>query len=332
MPKLSVIMPVFNTPEKFLRPAIASILNQSFKDFEFIIVNDGSAQPTTNILQEYAKLDPRIQILYQPNQGAASARNQGISSAKGEFIAFMDSDDISLSNRFQEQIHFFAQHPHIDVLGTSCQIIPEQTSKKVSINPLELKFSTILDSCPFCQSSVMLRKSILTQSGIKYTTAAEPSEDFVFWLDLCMHFTFGGLNKKLVHYRWHQNNISNRQADQQFKSFIAYQYQKLSQLFGLPSHYIDLWAQLKQKEHYSQLDLEAFNTLIKQIITSATTSFSAAEHKTIKQILAKLYKKVLNRQKSAERINFLLKSLTYQNLPISRIFTIKMFIKSKLMR
>lgn len=109
MPKISIIMPVYNS-EKFLREAIDSILNQSYKDFELILVNDGSTDKSSDICDEYSKIDSRIHVINQVNGGISNARNSGLKVAKGEFIVFSDNDDIFSVDLLKENIHLAEKH------------------------------------------------------------------------------------------------------------------------------------------------------------------------------------------------------------------------------
>ena len=118
MPLVSVIMPVYNG-EKYLAEAIDSILVQTFTDFELLIVDDGSQDNSAEIIRSYVKRDSRIRFFQQEqNEGSANARNRGIANAKGEFIAAMDCDDVSLPERLQKQVDFLESHPEIGALGT----------------------------------------------------------------------------------------------------------------------------------------------------------------------------------------------------------------------
>ncbi len=113
MPKISVVMPVYNTKEEWLREAIESILNQSYKDFEFIIIDDGSDKSIEPIVNSYN--DARIVLIRQENLGIAKSLNYGFKISKGEYIARMDSDDISLPERFEKQVNFLDKNPQISV-------------------------------------------------------------------------------------------------------------------------------------------------------------------------------------------------------------------------
>ncbi|MCX7783531.1 MAG: glycosyltransferase [Meiothermus sp.] len=116
-PKVSVVMPVYNA-ERFIDEAILSIRNQTLQDIELIIVNDESKDRSLEIAQHHATLDSRIRIIDQANAGIAAARNRGIATASGPYIALMDNDDISLPERLQQQYDFLQANPDVAVLGT----------------------------------------------------------------------------------------------------------------------------------------------------------------------------------------------------------------------
>ncbi|BCN32545.1 glycosyltransferase family 2 protein [Anaeromicropila herbilytica] len=122
---VSVIMPAFNT-EKYIREAIESILNQTYKNLEFIIIDDGSTDNTLKIIMEYAKKDNRILVISRKNMGLTSSLNDGIKLAHGEYIARMDSDDISATDRFEKQVSYMNQNPDIYLLGTNFNMIYEE--------------------------------------------------------------------------------------------------------------------------------------------------------------------------------------------------------------
>ncbi len=122
--KLSVIMPVYNGQD-FVSKAIESILGQTFSDFEFIIINDGSTDRTLKILESYQKKDKRIVLLNQENKGIAKSLNRGIAKAKGDYIARQDADDISFPDRLRNQVEFLDNNKDVGFLGCSCEMIDE---------------------------------------------------------------------------------------------------------------------------------------------------------------------------------------------------------------
>ena len=122
MPILSVLMPVYNVAD-FLDESISSILNQTFSDFEFFILDDSSTDTSLEIIRSYAKQDKRIKVLVnKENKGEAKSRNILLKNCKTEFAALMDADDISLKNRFQIQLDYLKKHPEVDILGAQLQL------------------------------------------------------------------------------------------------------------------------------------------------------------------------------------------------------------------
>ncbi|MBZ0310357.1 MAG: glycosyltransferase, partial [Anaerolineae bacterium] len=123
MPEISVVMSVYNG-EAYLKQAVESILNQTFPDFEFIILNDCSIDRTANILQDYAERDSRIKILHnEQNLGLTASLNRGLRAAQGAYIARQDADDISLPTRFAEQVHFLNQNPDVVLVSGNIEQI-----------------------------------------------------------------------------------------------------------------------------------------------------------------------------------------------------------------
>ena len=211
---LSVIMPVYNTKEEHLRAAIESILNQTYKKFEFIIVDDCSTKvDIESIVSSYN--DSRIRFVRQAeNQGDAVARNRGIEMAKGEFIAMQDSDDISRPERFAVQLQYMRKFPDVGVLGTAYNVFPNQKEKVWNkFGSAEyLNSYALFHNSPFGHSSVMIRSSVLKKSGIRYNKNYI-CNDFKLWMDLVGKTKFMNVPRVLLDYRWHGNNISIQKAD-----------------------------------------------------------------------------------------------------------------------
>ena len=141
---VSVVMPVYNCAE-YLKDAIESILVQTFDDFEFIIINDGSTDESPAILNYYASKDARIKVIDQTNQGIVTALNKGLSVAKGEWIFRMDQDDISLPNRFKLQVQLIKKDPTLVLLGGWSQQIDAQ-GNLLKINKLPAKNNQLINA------------------------------------------------------------------------------------------------------------------------------------------------------------------------------------------
>lgn len=208
-PKISVILPVYNA-QAFLRESIDSILEQSFTNFELIIINDGSTDNSLNIIQSYS--DKRIKIIDQKNAGLPISLNRAISVAKGEYIARQDADDISLPNRLIEQAAYLDTHPSCALLGTWADILVNNSSTDRSLQHPHLngdiKLKLLFFNC-FVHSSVMIRKSALEKSGL-YPEERDkfPPEDYDLWLRISKYFEVANLPKALLQYRELPNSIS----------------------------------------------------------------------------------------------------------------------------
>lgn len=210
MPSISVILPAYNA-KKYLGEAIESILNQSFKDFEFLIFNDGSTDATKEIIDRYN--DSRI-IAYHSdvNKGYVHWLNEGIKQAKGQYIARMDADDISLPERFQLQWDFMESHLEVGVCGG--QIVTIGTNKPIR-KPLtddEIRW-WFFKGNPLAHPSVMIRKSVIDSSNIQYDTTLRPAEDYDMWWRLAMQTKLANLNDIILKYRYHSSQESTASAD-----------------------------------------------------------------------------------------------------------------------
>ncbi|MGD1078802.1 MAG: glycosyltransferase [Candidatus Sulfotelmatobacter sp.] len=206
--KLSVVMSVFNG-ERFLRQAVESILAQSFSDFEFIIINDGSSDASGSILECYRSMDSRVRLHHQENRGLIESLNLGCSLADGRYIARMDADDISLEHRFAKQVEFMDAHPQLAVVGSAVQFIDE-TGKPLRVAGRPLRHDEIekvLFDCGFMwHPTVIMRRAAWARVG-GYRKIPH-AEDFDLWLRIAEHFQLGNLPDVLVKYRLHPGQVS----------------------------------------------------------------------------------------------------------------------------
>ena len=207
-PKVSVIMPVYNTRQDWLDLAIGSILRQTFRDFELIIINNGSDEATQRQLSSYK--DPRIVLLrLEKNLQAAVARNEGLKVARGEYIAFMDSDDISLPQRFEKQVEYLESHPDLGLVATrvSDAVHPWKVERWGERNhPRQIECDLLLAGNVLCISSVMVRREILRRDGIEFRGDCFPAEDYKMWVELVGKAKMVRLNEILARYRKRKPN------------------------------------------------------------------------------------------------------------------------------
>jgi len=208
-PLVSVVMSVYNG-ERFLREAVESILDQSFRDFEFIIINDGSTDCSASLLDFYQKNDPRVRVYHQENRGLVESLNRGCELAQGKYIARMDADDISVTNRLMWQVEFMERHPEVGILGGAVEVI-DTTGKslEISANPIEDRElrSALLDYCAFWHPTVFMRKDIVVSVG-GYRKIVFGSEDYDLWLRAADHCQLANLEAVLLHYRLHPHQVT----------------------------------------------------------------------------------------------------------------------------
>jgi glycosyltransferase involved in cell wall biosynthesis len=205
MPAVSVLMPVYNA-EKHVEEAIESILNQTFSDFEFLIIDDGSTDRSAAIVRSFT--DSRIIFIRnQKNGGIAEVLNQAISLSKGKYIARMDADDISFPERFEKQYRFLESHSDYVLCGSSFQIIGKNKVHYLPESDDEIKLKMLLVT-PFCHPTVMLRSTLFKEKGLSYRSEMVPVEDHDLWTRI---FSFGklhNLRESLLGYRVHESNSS----------------------------------------------------------------------------------------------------------------------------
>ncbi len=206
--KVSVIIPTFNRAA-FLKEAIDSVLSQSYRDFELIVVDDGSTDSTREILQDYQGLT----YLYQENRGVSAARNKGIQAAQGEYIAFLDSDDLWTRHKLQIQVAWMEANPEIPACYTD-EIWIRQGKR---VNPMKKhqKYSGwIFDKClPLCiisPSSILIRRELLQQVG-GFDESLPVCEDYDLWLRITKDYPIHFIPKPLIIKRGgHPDQLSHR--------------------------------------------------------------------------------------------------------------------------
>jgi glycosyltransferase involved in cell wall biosynthesis len=204
MPTVSVIMPVYNA-ERYVAQAVASLLAQTWQDFELLIIDDGSTDASRSVVDQFGP--EKIRLLHPPaHVGVAQARNLGLAAATGEFIAFLDADDVALPQRLARQVAFLRQHPAVGLLGSWAQVIDEAGQPAAAQwafapepgphLPVNLLFHN-----RFITSSVMLRAAHLRTPH--FAPELNVAEDYDYWARLAHQTGCAILPEKLVQYRAH---------------------------------------------------------------------------------------------------------------------------------
>ncbi len=215
-PIISVIMPVYNTA-KYLNEAIESILNQTFTDFEFIIIDDCSTDGSLEIIKSYD--DKRIILIENEfNKGYVFGLNYAISIARGKYIARMDSDDISVSYRFKRQFDFLEENTRVTICGSFMEIVHNYEPINYPISHDEIKVQFLDNSC-LAHPSVMFRKSFIIENNLIYDENMTPAEDYDLWTKIAsINAFFSNIPERLVKYRVHENQISSIKETQRIRN------------------------------------------------------------------------------------------------------------------
>jgi len=209
-PKVSVIIPTYNRAN-YLRSAIQSVLNQTFKDLEIIVVDDASTDNTRQVVHEI--VDDRIHyIAHKKNRGGARAKNTGIKNSEGEFIAFLDDDDLWIPTKLEKQLGLLNMNPEISVVYTGAWDIDkdgkvgrplENPSLRGNIYPIILKKNYVV-----CDSGALVKKECFDVTGL-FDENLPCNQDWDLWIRMAKHFQFDYINETLVLYRIHERRISS---------------------------------------------------------------------------------------------------------------------------
>ena len=214
MPKITVVMSVYNG-QRFLREAIESIRQQTCRDFEFLIVDDGSTDGSRDIVRSYA--DARIRLIENPgNLGLTRSLNRALAVARGQYIARQDADDISEPDRLEQQIDHLDRHPHVALLGTSFTLIDPNgsivTQVPLPVDDADLRWEMFF-SCPFVHSSVMWRHALIRDQVGAYNENFTYAQDNELWFRIASRFAVANLGAFLVRYRDHPNSMTMTYGD-----------------------------------------------------------------------------------------------------------------------
>lgn len=271
-PKISVLMPVYNC-ELYIKEAVDSILGQTFSDFEFIIIDDASTDSTASILKKYD--DPRIQLIVKPqNSGYTNSLNYGLSIAKGEYIARMDGDDISLPERFAKQVAFLDVNPDIILCGTLFKIIGKDQIITVAEQHEDIKLAMLRDCC-IGHPTVMMRKSYFDKFSLRYDITKEPAEDYDLWTRLLIIGKLYNLQEVLLHYRLHDLQVSQKRNEQQINTAKEIKINLLNHL-GFErtvQNQILLKKMVSKRGLVSFKDMDQFPDLKNKLLLANQTSF-----------------------------------------------------------
>lgn len=287
-PIISVVMSIYEEPEEWLRQSIESILNQTFSDFEFIIINDNPQRKLNDVLlKEYQKRDDRIVIISNDeNIGLTKSLNKGLKIAKGEFIARMDGDDISYLDRFEKQLAIMESHPEIIVCGTNVEYIgltKKRSTDWIHDDPDKIIAQLVLGTC-MAHPTTMIRKIVLQDNSIQYDEDYLQAQDLKLWFELKEYGLFYNISEVLFKYRISKVQVSTRKRKNQNSYSI-----------NLRRNFIENFINSKGCIHFKIPDnvtlkfLKEFKLIEKNIILSSPEKNTRLSRLIFKNIIIAIY-------------------------------------------
>jgi hypothetical protein len=216
-PRVTVLMPVYNG-EKYVGSAIESVLNQTFADFQFLIVDDSSTDRSADIIDAYRLKDPRIIVASNKKEkGIVGALNTGIEEARGEYIARMDQDDVSLPERMEKQVRFMDKHPDVGASGTWMKTLGQTESRLWLPYPTDHEHIKIalLFYTSLAHPTVIMRRSFLEKHELRYEERFKNAEDYDLWERCALLFQLANIPEALLLYRLHAASMSRTLSSEQ---------------------------------------------------------------------------------------------------------------------
>ena len=272
---VSVLIAVYNTPIAYLKEAIEGILLQTYTNIEIILINDHSTDSEVNMyINKIAQEDNRIKLVNnEKNVGLTKSLNIGLLLCSGKYIARIDSDDVLLINRIEEQVRYMELHPEVSVLGAGVENIGTSSwNNKKHIDYTAdreiFRIKMLFKNAGPVHSAAMLRKSFLDEYKIKYRDEMKKSQDYALWVDaIKAGGVFSECSEKLVKYRLHENQISERNYEEQQECKKAIITEQLIYYFGdvFEKKFMDVYTSLYLKQYYIEpyIHIEALKYIIR---------------------------------------------------------------------
>ena len=330
---ISVIMPVYDG-ESHPKEAIDSILNQTFTDFEFLIINDGSTDRSEEIILSYP--DDRIKYIHNTvNLGIVKTLNKGIEKASRKYIARMDADDIAMPYRFEKQVAFMEANPDIAASGSNILKLYQNDIQhtKPSLIELEDKFLKIrsLFYTAFWHPTMILRTKVLKDHDLKYRSDYKYTQDKALWIDVSKYGELANLAEPLLYYRVHDKQVSTRYFGEQYAISMTITREALKDI-GMDMNsfsdrivgYIAYPQRCEDVRDLYELDL---------FLDKSVSLFSAGPNYDTEEVISFMRKQLLNTLLKSQNIGLGLLYYIYKSKYVSMSdFDIKFFIKVLLKR
>ena len=255
--KISIVMPVYNGGA-YLRESIESLLNQTYGDFELLVVNDGSADESGSIIRSFR--DSRIRLVeHERNQGIVASLNDGISLSRGIYIARMDQDDIALPGRLERQILFMEDHPGVGAVGSWVRTLgdPEERTLRYPSGPEEIRCRLFFENA-MAHSTLFLRKRVIEESRLRYRDSYQGAEDYDLWVRISEMSRLENLQEVLLLYRLHPGQMTRRSEFSPDRMADKVRAGQISKLGIIPTEEeLDLHFKMCRQEYQATFDFVA---------------------------------------------------------------------------
>lgn len=321
MPLVSVIIPCYNA-ESFLEKAVRSVMRQSYKNLEIIVVNDCSKDNSLLLLRQLQLQDIRIKIFEnEKNLGISKTLNKGIENSSGTYIARMDADDICIETRIEQQVAFLEANKDVALCGGNYIKIDEQGKISGGVKfPVENEMlkAELLFYCPFAHPAVMMRKTALQETGLygEYI----PAEDYELWLRMGEKFKLANIPADLIYYRMHDSNTTVTQKNKLFNA-LSKVVKDHEETYGFANNYLHLHLKFLEGTWYKKTtvkELGEINNWKKELLPlhQNNTGLQKTFNKYISLAMLSILKSRQN-------------SLKVKSAALAKLFTINPFITVK---
>lgn len=297
-PRVTVLMPVYNAGQ-FIEEAMNSVLSQTFRNYEFLIINDGSTDNSPDVIRQFS--DPRIRFVEnESNMGLSGTLNKGIRLARGEYIARMDADDISLPTRFEKQVGLLDQNSDVALCGTWYTVFGAtgKMTHRLPVTQKEIE-CYLLFNPPFGHPTVMFRKAVFVKRGLWFDEEYTPAEDYNCWVRFVEHERLTNIPEVLLKYRVHGVQMTqplNREAMEKRQKVADRIYLGQLQKMGMTPTDRELQIHLLVANSHFEERPEFLSDVCKWLIKLYETNLRANvyQEKAFAELLSRLWFRVCN--------------------------------------